>query len=442
MNFFIAIIEKLMRSRIFNIIMAVTIVLFISHKLYIAKYSNLSKKKLNNYKNIEVTYKKSENQSENYIKTKDYIIKKGDNILNILILDLNIDQDDYIKIISAIKKLYNPNKLKIGQIIKIKSLQKGHKNIIQELVINPYENESILVKKNYEGGYIAKKIKDNLEKNIVKYGGKIDSKKGDNGIFDAMIRIGIPAEIVNQFITMYGFDIDFGRDIQDKTKFEVLFERYYNPDNVPVEIGNILYSSIHLGNSRRKYAFYLHKIKNREEYFDIKGSSIRKSLLKTPINGARVSSRFGMRRHPILGYSRMHKGIDFAARTGTPIFAAGSGVVNYSGWNGAYGKYVRIKHNSEYKTAYAHLSKIPSTIKKGKKVKQGSVIGYVGSTGRSTGPHLHYEIIRRGKQINPSKMKSTPGIKLSKKNLKKFRKQSVEKINKLKNTAPNLNESI
>jgi murein DD-endopeptidase MepM/ murein hydrolase activator NlpD len=440
MDYITKLIEKLMKSTIFNVIMITLILIYAVSKIY-NKNSSLNKEKQGQYEeNIKLIYDNSLKKSIEYIINKDYIIKKGDNILNILINDLKIDEESYSQIISAIKKLRNPNKLIVGDVIKVKFLQVGNKNIVEELIMDPYKNSGISVKKNNKGYYEAKKIKEFLSKNIVKYSGQI--KKGDNGIFDSMMRIGIPVEIINNFITMYSFDIDFGRDIQLGTKFEILFERYYNQNNVPIEIGGILYAAIQLGKNGRSYKFYNYKIKNQNEYFDIKGNSIRKSLLKTPINGARISSRFGMRRHPILGYNKMHKGLDFAARTGTPIFAAGSGVVKESRWKGAYGKYVRIKHNSEYQTAYAHLSKIKPKIKPGRRVKQGEVIGYVGSTGRSTGSHLHYEILKRGKQINPAKVKSTPGKKLTKSQLIKFRKNSVEKINTIRSKVPNLNESI
>ena len=442
MDFLAVTIDRLMKSKIFNIVMANAVLLFISYKIYSINSSIKDSEVKYYYKNIKVKHPNLLNQSDKYIKVKEYIVKKGDSMLNILLLDLNIKRSDYVDIISSIKKFYDPNKLKIGQIIKIKFLQKDDKNIVQELIIDPYKNKSFLIKRDHKGNYISSKIKEDIEQHIVKYSGRIDSKKGDNGIFDSMIRIGIPIEIINQFISMYSFDIDFGRDIQDNTKFEVIFERYYNQNNVPVEIGNILYSSIQLGSRGRSYIFYSYKRKNRTEFFDIKGRSIRKSLLKTPINGARISSRFGMRRHPILGYSKMHKGIDFAAPRGTPIFASGSGIIRYAGWKGAYGKYVRIKHNSQYQTAYAHLSKIPSKIKNGKRVTQGDIIGYVGSTGRSTGPHLHYEILRNGKQINPAKVKSTPGVKLTKNILNKFKKNSVDRLNKIRSKVPNLNESI
>jgi murein DD-endopeptidase MepM/ murein hydrolase activator NlpD len=181
----------------------------------------------------------------------------------------------------------------------------------------------------------------------------------------------------------------------------------------------------------------MHKIDEKIEYFDSKGNSVKKSLLRTPINGARVSSGFGMRRHPILGYSKMHKGSDFAAPTGTPIMAAGSGVVAYMGIKGGYGNYVQIKHNQDYATAYGHASRFNKKFRVGAKVKQGDIVAYVGSTGRSTGPHLHFEVIYKGEQVNPAKVKATSGIKLAGKDLAKFELSRAE-IDKYRRNIPNL----
>jgi len=172
---------------------------------------------------------------------------------------------------------------------------------------------------------------------------------------------------------------------------------------------------------------FLHSPSEGEaDYFDPKGQSVRKALLRTPIDGARISSGYGKRRHPILGYNKMHRGVDFSAPRGTPVYAAGKGVVEYASRNGAYGKYIRIRHGGEFKTAYAHLKGYAKGIARGKRVKQGQVIGYVGSTGRSTGPHLHYEVLRNGKQTNPRNMKLPAGPKLAGQSLESFQAARVE----------------
>ena len=235
-------------------------------------------------------------------------------------------------------------------------------------------------------------------------------------------------------ISLYGYDVDFQRDIRSGDKFEMLVESFYSQDGKKVKDGNVLFSSLILQN--RGINVYMHKIENRIEYFDAKGNSIRKSLLKTPINGARVSSGFGMRRHPILGYSKMHKGMDFAASSGTPILAAGNGIVVYMARKGGYGNYVEIRHNSEYSTAYGHASRFNKKFRVRAKVKQGDVVAYVGSTGRSTGPHLHFEVLYKGRQINPSKVKATSGIKLLGKELARFEVSKAE-IEKYRKNIPN-----
>ena len=236
-------------------------------------------------------------------------------------------------------------------------------------------------------------------------------------------------------INIYGYDVDFQRDIHSGDKFEMLVESFYDEDGKKVRDGNVLFSSLTLQN--RKIEIYMHKINDKVEYFDAKGNSVRKSLLRTPINGARVSSGFGMRRHPILGYSKMHKGVDFAAPIGTPILAAGSGTIVYMAKKGGYGNYVQIMHNGDYSTAYGHASRFNKKFRNGSKVKQGDIIAYVGSTGRSTGPHLHFEVIYKGSQINPAKVKATSGIRLSGKDLIKF-KLSKSEIDGYRKNIPNL----
>ena len=230
---------------------------------------------------------------------------------------------------------------------------------------------------------------------------------------------GIPLKILNDAIKLYSFDIDFQRDIRKDTKFEVSFEKFINNKRNKIGYGNIQYIKLKIGNNNLEY--FLFKTEDGyDDYFNREGKNVKKSLLKTPIDGARLSSNFGMRKHPILGYNKLHKGVDFAAAKGTPIFAGGNGVIEYAGYNGGYGKYLRIRHNNEYKTAYAHLSGFKKGIAKGKRVNQGDIIGYVGSTGNSTGAHLHYEIIYQNKQINPMKIKLPSGKILKGKILDKF----------------------
>ena len=231
-------------------------------------------------------------------------------------------------------------------------------------------------------------------------------------------------------IRIYSFDVDFQRELQPGDSFEVLYEALFENDGSLAKTDGVLYASLTLSGQRLDmYNFTPHS--GHSDFFDSKGQSVRKTLMRTPIDGARLSSRFGMRKHPVLGYSRLHKGTDFAAPRGTPVYAAGDGVVESAGRNGAYGKYVRIRHNSTYKTAYAHMRRIAKGMRRGKRVRQGQVIGYVGSSGRSTGPHLHYEVLRGGRQVNPLKIKLPSGEKLKSADLESFERERA-RINTLR----------
>ena len=242
-----------------------------------------------------------------------------------------------------------------------------------------------------------------------------------DNLYNSAVRSQLPKEIFSELIKILGFSIDFQRELRKGDVFETLYTQ--NIDlitNKIIESNPIHYISANLKDNDLK--FYRFTTKNgRSNFYDKDGKSSKKTLMKTPLNGARLSSGFGNRKHPILGFTKMHKGVDFAAPVGTPIFAAGDGIIEYSGWNGAYGKYIRIKHNGTFKTAYAHLSKIYK--KKGTRIKQGDVIGALGSTGRSTGPHLHYEILISGRQINPLRIKLPSGKHIPKNELENFYKK-------------------
>ena len=238
-------------------------------------------------------------------------------------------------------------------------------------------------------------------------------------LYKAMKDQGLSEIVINEIIRIYSFDVDFQRDIYEGDKFEMIFTKKTDKDGETVQIEDPKY--LMLSSRGTPLFYYLYDTDEFSEYFDEKGKGMTKSLMKTPINGARLSSSYGMRKHPISGYNKMHKGVDFAAPSGTPIFAAGNGVIEYAGRNGGYGKYIRIRHDSTYKTAYAHLKSYKKGISSGVRVKQGDVIGYVGSTGKSTGPHLHYEIIVNGVQINPATLKLPSGRKLNEQQLNEFK---------------------
>jgi len=371
-----------------------------------------------------------------------HIVKPGDALLNILI-DSDAEEEDIFQILSATRKVFNPRYIKEGDKITLffnvefdyqKDSLNNLKDIkrkvqIKKIEISSSVEEKIVTSKDIDGGYSSQIVKIELRKQLSKYVGTIE-----NGLFVDGVNLGASATTVMNMINLYGYDIDFQRDIRRGDKFEILVEEFYSTDGSRVKNGNVIFASMELRS--RKIDIYMYEHKGEVQYYSPKGYSVKKSLLKTPIHGARVSSRYGMRHHPVLGYSRMHKGVDFAARRGTPILAAGSGIINYRGRRGGYGNYVRIKHNSRYSTAYAHASRFNKRFRKGSRVKQGDVIAYVGTTGRSTGPHLHFEVLVGGKQINPKKVKATSGTRLKGKSLAQY-KSRKEEIDNYRSTIPN-----
>ena len=388
--------------------------------------------------------------------TIDYTIKEGDTLLKIL-AEIGANDQDTFAIIASLKKIKPNQNLNIGSQIsityrtqseeenlendenknkslsQIKDSENLKKILISNLTIPQSIEENIVITRKNDGGYDARELKVKLLRYNSRYFATIK-----NGLYVDGVEAGISPNAMMNMITLFGYDIDFQRDIHDGDKFEMVVESFYDENGKKVRDGNVLFSSLTLQN--RKIDIYMHKMndgdKTRIEYFDAKGNSVKKSLLKTPVNGARISSGFGMRRHPILGYSKMHKGMDFAAPIGTPILAAGSGTIVYMAKKGGYGNYVQIKHNNDYSTAYGHISRFSSKFKAGSKVKQGDVFAYVGNTGRSTGPHLHFELLYRGSQVNPSKVKATSGIKLVGKELVRF-EASKNEIDKYRKNTPN-----
>ena len=373
-------------------------------------------------------------------------IKPGDTILKVL-FELGAEESDVFAILTEMKKVYNPSSIEMGQRIFVKYRVKinykkdgptgsdvGRTIIINKISIASSPEKEVVITRNKDGSYKSEEIVKKLIKYVVKYSGIIK-----NGLFNDGVDVGVSPNIMINMVNMYSFDVDFQRDIRDGDKFELIYESFYDANGKRVKDGEILFSSLTL--QRRTLDIYMHKINGVSDYFDIKGNSVRKSLLRTPINGARISSGFGVRRHPILGYSKMHKGIDFAAPMGTPIFAAGAGTIDYYSRKGGYGNFVRIKHNADYATAYGHASRFVKNLHIGSKVRQGQVVAHVGSTGNSTGPHLHYEILYRGAAINPGKVKTTSGIKLSGKELAKFN-NTVAEIERYRKNIPNQNSKL
>ena len=356
------------------------------------------------------------NLEPKYFKIK-HKIKKGETFDAILERYL-IDKKEIIKIKKSLNKQVNLNKLNTNQIIQFKLNKTNNK--IEEFIFQISKKQKIYLSKNLDNDNFSEKILSiKLDKKII-YNENIILQS----LYKSAIDENIPANIIIDFAGIYGFQVDFQRDIRKKDKFQIMYEIFLNEKGEIIETGEILFANLKL--SGQDNSLYYFDEQESKGHYDKNGKSVKKALMKTPINGARLSSPFGMRKHPIDGYNKMHKGTDFAAPMGTPIMASGDGVVKKVGWCGGGGNCVKIKHNSTYQTVYAHMSKFARGIKTGVRVKQGQTIGYVGSTGKSTGPHLHYEVIVNGKKVNSQKLKLPSGKILKGKERKMFETKKIK----------------
>ena len=332
-----------------------------------------------------------------------YEIKKGDSIQKIL-QNFKVPNNQIQKVITQYKKYSNPNTLLTGNKIEIiieKSLNDKPNSIIK-FSIPVTKGTVIEIKRDELSQITASKIitklykKKTFAENVI-----------INNLYSSTIKSKMNPETIIEFARIFGFEIDFQRDIRKNDYFRIVYDKYFDENNAFVKSGPIIYA--HMSVNNREITLYRFGNDKNYSYFDMSGKSVEKALMKTPINGARLSSPFGMRKHPILGYNKKHLGTDFAAPMGTPIMASGSGTVVLAKWCGGGGNCVKIKHNSTYETIYAHMKSFAKGIRAGKKVKQGQVIGYVGSTGMSTGPHLHYEVIVNGKKVNSQTLQLPSG---------------------------------
>ena len=341
-----------------------------------------------------------------------YKVNEGDSLEKILNKFGISNQEKRI----VLKNILNNKKIKKIFENQIISFQIDRKEPVKVVEINftISKTTNIIFKRDIlKNNFAVKKIEKNLKKEFA-YKESIIK----NSLYSSAIKEKIPPSLIVEFARIYGFQIDFQRDIWKNDMFQIIYENFFNDDNEVIETGNIIYANLVL--QGKEYPLYFFKSDQVSDYFDERGQSIKKTLMKTPINGARLSSSFGKRKHPILGFTKMHTGTDFAAPMGTPIMASGDGVVIKASWCGGGGNCVKIKHNSIYSTVYAHLSKFGRGIKKGTRVKQGQTIGYVGSTGMSTGPHLHYEVIENGRKVNSQKLKLPSGKTLKGNQRKEF----------------------
>jgi murein DD-endopeptidase MepM/ murein hydrolase activator NlpD len=401
---------------IFLFVSTIVIVTISNHQ------KNLSRDQYNNFVNniyVKKTLNEIVKNLEPRYKRYDHKIKSGETFDKIL-SGYSIEEEEITAIKESLLKKFNINKLNTNQKIQIIIDQTNNK--IKEFIFQISNTEKIYLSKNSEETKFNEKIL------TVKLDKKIIYKENVilQSLYKAATDQNIPANTIIEFARIYGFQVDFQRDIRKEDKFQIMYEVFIDKNSRVIETGEILFANLKL--SGQDNSLYYFDKEDVEGHYDKNGKSVQKALMKTPINGARLSSSFGMRKHPIDGFNKMHRGTDFAAPTGTPIMASGNGIVKKVGWCGGGGNCVKIRHNSTYETVYAHMSKFARGIKKGVRVKQGQTIGYVGSTGKSTGPHLHYEVIVNGKKVNSQKLKLPSGKVLKGKNRELFETNKIKLI--------------
>jgi len=415
------------RILIFSILIIVGYYFFYNEYIKLNSFENIEKKDYQLIKDVNINIEKFENTEQRDDKKSivnnkkidvsyekiEIIVSKGETFLSIL-KEFNISEKKSFEIISEIEKLFDLKKLKIEEKILF---YLDTNNSIKIIEFNKNINERLIVSVNSNSIEIENKI---LEKTSYQTSKEFNI---NNSLYSDGLKNNLPQDILIKLIRLFSFDLDFQRDIKKNTLVSVSYAYDQINDNDKFEYKDILYALININGNKLEYFKFLTD-DGFVDYFNKDGKNVKKSILKTPLDGARLSSNFGMRKHPILGYNKMHKGVDFAAPAGTPIYAGGNGIIEFIGNNGGYGKYIRIRHNNEYKTAYGHMSGFTKGLSKGVRVNQGEIIGYVGSTGRSTGPHLHYEIIFQNVQINPLNLKLPSGKILKGEELSKFQKEA------------------
>ena len=416
----------------FNPLVFISILIFFS-AIFLITLKLSEKRVLETKENLrDITQTSEYSNLQNYFISKikspyeeiNYVIENNDTIEKILKKYKIINKD--LKDISTKLKQKNLFNIYSGRKLSMVIKKLGGDSYTVVNLVYPINNTtSIEIRKFKDSFTIRENILQLYRKEVV-----VKNEIKSN-LYSSAVEMGVEPNIIVEFARIYGFEVDFQRDIRKGDWFEILYEKFEDDNNKVRDTGKIIYASMFVNGE--EINLYNFKFKNDEDYFDIKGKSITKSLMKTPINGARLSSSFGMRKHPILGYNKMHRGTDFAAPSGTPIMASGSGTVTRARWCGGGGNCVKIKHNSTYETIYAHMKSFAKGIKEGKKVRQGQIIGYVGSTGMSTGPHLHYEVLINGKKVNSQKLKLPSGKTLKGQDREKFELERIKIDLKLSN---------
>ena len=400
-------------------------ILIIFSILGLTLHFNNEKKKLESQNLGEVVNSKEFSNLSNYFISKinspyrevKYIIQNNDSIEKIL-KDLSINKEDIKNISNSLKQKKLTNIYAGRQLsLVMKKLNDGSNSVIN--IVYPVNNTlSIEIRKSQNNFIVKENVLKLYKKEVVV---KNEIK---NNLYSSAVNAGLEPNVIVEFARIFGFEVDFQRDIRKGDWFEILYERFEDDNEKVRDTGKIVYASMFVNGEE----INLYNFNDGTDigFYDLKGKSIVKSLMKTPINGARLSSSFGMRKHPILGYNKMHRGTDFAAPSGTPIMASGAGKITRARWCGGGGNCVKIKHNSTYQTVYAHMKSFAKGIKEGRRVRQGQIIGYVGSTGLSTGPHLHYEVIVNGKKVNSQKLKLPSGKILKGKEREEFELERIK----------------
>ena len=419
-------INKFKEYSIFFWIIFISILGILFIGIYKSNKSERSQKIKDSFDNIYL--KKTLKEITNNLKPRftyiDYISKSGDTYQSI-ITSLKINQNEKKEILNAISGEKSLKILRTNKKFLFKFDNLLNDKITEFQIETDKKNIILFNRSKLDNKFFSKKVTKNFTRKTVYKETVIQ-----DSLYSSAINLGIKPNVIVEFARLYGFQVDFQRDVWKNDSFQIIYEEFTDENNKIIDTGDIIFANLNLQNNDLQLYRYEYE-RNKVDFFDEKGQSIKKTLMKTPINGARLSSSYGKRKHPILGYTKMHTGTDFAAPTGTPIMASGDGKVTKAGWCGGGGNCVKIKHNSKYQTVYAHMSKFGRGIKKGVRVKQGQIIGYVGSTGMSTGPHLHYEVIENGKKVNSQKLK-LPSGKILKGNERKMFEIDKIKIDVLK----------
>lgn len=338
-------------------------------------------------------------------------VARGDTLTGILV-ENGIDDAEARRAVAALSSVYEPTSIRAGQNVTLTFAPEG--SPLVSIALTPSAERDVLVKRAADGSFA---VEDNVK--VLTAVEKRARGRIDGSLYASVMAAGVPEAVVVDLIHIYSYDVDFQREVKSGDAFDILYTHYLDETGAAIKGGDIQYAELTLGREK-KPLYRFTTADNDTDYYTPRAVSGKRQLMRTPVDGARLSSKFGLRRHPVLGYTKMHKGVDFAAPKGTPVMASGNGVVKMARWHGGYGNFIELTHTNSYSTGYGHLSRIARGIRPGVRVRQGQVIAYVGSTGRSTGPHLHYEVMLKSKQINPMGVKLPTGRELTGKDLIAF----------------------